>query len=157
MRSIDGPITFAEDLDAPELMCATNHHFVMKGNPRNAFGRGRYEEATQAEVVRPGWRHSLDIAAEELRPEDVHAENVRRLSALWLNGHNRDEARGVSWPYDGSPVTRNAVMWFHREKDAEIERRAQDVRAREVARQAQAERERRQQDQTRSRRRGSRR
>lgn len=42
LRGIDGPITFAEHIDAPELMCATDHHFVMKGNPRNVFGRGGY-------------------------------------------------------------------------------------------------------------------
>ena len=93
--------------------------------------------------MRPGWRHVKDLAAHDLRPEDVHAATVRWLIGLWLSGRNRDEARGVAWPYDGSMVTLNAAMWFHREKAAEQDRAAQLLNARESGRAYQRELEQR--------------
>jgi len=144
LRGVDGPVTFAENRDAPELMCTSDHHFVMEGDPVNAFGRGLYRPTGRNGAVRPGWRHVQDPAAHDLRPEDVHTENVRRLMDLWLRGHNRDEARGVVWPYDGSTVALNAAMWFHREKAAEQDRLAELVRARESGREYQRELEQRQ-------------
>ncbi|MFJ8965344.1 hypothetical protein ACIRG5_38760 [Lentzea sp. NPDC102401] len=141
LRGIDGPITFADNRNAPELRCCLSNQFIVEGDPSVLYGRGNYRNTREAEAVRPGWRHADELAVDELRAQDVHTENVRRIAALWRSGHNRERAQGVAWPYDGSSVIVNAVLWFHREKAAEAVRQEEYDRAREAARKWQAERE----------------
>ncbi len=123
--ALDGPIVSASSRDDPKLMVTNESHYVRSDITGSYFyGHGRYARGSGLAAGCPVARHNEDLAREA----------VERIKALWLDGWNRDEARGVVWPYTGAPLPPDRLAWYLRDRLARARARDDRVAAIEAAR-----------------------
>jgi len=107
LRALDGPIVSAVNRDDPKLTITNeSHHVTADITSATFYGYGRYAYESGLSARCPVARHNEDLARED----------VQKIMGLWLSGWNRDEARGVVWPYTGAPLPPDRLERYTRDR-----------------------------------------